>query len=347
MAQQTINVGASPNDGTGTPLRTAFQYTNSNFTELYTAVGPSGNNIVVPGSATISGDLTVRTNKLAVTSNGVGIGTATPAAGFALDIQTAAGTAARIKGGSGSGQGSAYYVTLAASTSTLMAIGDRANIFGGTPDTTASIYTGSGIPLTFDVGGSTAMTLNATGLGVGAGPGLTGSSRRALTVNAPTGQLSILELAVNSVTTGYLFSNATQTSLVSQGATFLTFDTNSNERMRIDNAGNVGIGVTPTNKLTIGTGSFNSNTASGSASLYATVSQGLVAIADGFVFGTRAGVKRLDVDTSGNIISNLTSTAPTLSDNGFMVFNLTSNTNLMISVRGTDGVTRTANLTLA
>jgi hypothetical protein len=118
-------------------------------------------------SATITGDLTVRTNKLSVTSNGVGIGTATPAAGFALDIQTAAGTAARIKGGSGSGQGSAYYVTLAASTSTLMAIGDRANIFGGTPDTTASIYTGSGIPLTFDVGGTLQATLDSTGLGVG------------------------------------------------------------------------------------------------------------------------------------------------------------------------------------
>ncbi len=62
MAQQTINVGAAPNDGTGTPLRTAFQYTNSNFSELYTAVGPSGNNIVVPGNATITGDLTVDTS---------------------------------------------------------------------------------------------------------------------------------------------------------------------------------------------------------------------------------------------------------------------------------------------
>jgi hypothetical protein len=30
-----------------------------------------------------------------------------------------------------------------------------------------------------------------------------------------------------------------------------------------------------------------------------------------------------------------------------MVFNLTSNTNLRISVRGTDGTTRTANITLA
>jgi hypothetical protein len=56
MAKQTINIGASPNDGTGTPLRTAFDYTNQNFTELYTATGPSGNNIVVPGNATITGD---------------------------------------------------------------------------------------------------------------------------------------------------------------------------------------------------------------------------------------------------------------------------------------------------
>jgi len=91
------------------------------------------------------------------------------------------------------------------------------------------------------------MTLNSNGLGIGASPGLTGGSRRALTVNAPTAQLSILELAVNSVTTGYLFSNATQTSLVSQGATFLSFETNSNERMRISSSGQVGIAITPTN----------------------------------------------------------------------------------------------------
>jgi hypothetical protein len=78
MAKQTINIGASPNDGTGTPLRTSFDYCNLNFTELYTATGPSGNNIVVPGNATITGDLTVATNKLKVTGGNVGIGTATP-----------------------------------------------------------------------------------------------------------------------------------------------------------------------------------------------------------------------------------------------------------------------------
>ena len=35
MAQQTIAVGTSANDGTGDTLRAAFQKANANFTELY------------------------------------------------------------------------------------------------------------------------------------------------------------------------------------------------------------------------------------------------------------------------------------------------------------------------
>lgn len=35
MAQQTINIGTVANDGTGDPLRTAFDKANDNFTELY------------------------------------------------------------------------------------------------------------------------------------------------------------------------------------------------------------------------------------------------------------------------------------------------------------------------
>lgn len=42
MAQQTINVGAAANDGTGDPLRTAFTKCNANFTELYTSDGGGG-----------------------------------------------------------------------------------------------------------------------------------------------------------------------------------------------------------------------------------------------------------------------------------------------------------------
>ncbi len=43
MAQQTINIGASPNDGTGDFVRDAFDKTNDNFTELYGAGGASVN----------------------------------------------------------------------------------------------------------------------------------------------------------------------------------------------------------------------------------------------------------------------------------------------------------------
>jgi hypothetical protein len=60
-----------------------------------------------------------------------------------------------------------------------------------------------------------------------------------------------------------------------------------------------------------------------------------------------SGNERLRIDTSGNLISTVPATPPTLAANSQMVFNLTSDTNLRISVRGTDGTTRTANITLA
>lgn len=37
MAKQTIGIGSAPNDGTGDPLRTAFDKANDNFDELYAA----------------------------------------------------------------------------------------------------------------------------------------------------------------------------------------------------------------------------------------------------------------------------------------------------------------------
>jgi hypothetical protein len=39
MAQETINIGTSPNDGTGDRLRNAFNKANLNFTELYGGAG--------------------------------------------------------------------------------------------------------------------------------------------------------------------------------------------------------------------------------------------------------------------------------------------------------------------
>ena len=44
MAQQIINIGTSANDGTGDSLRSAFDKSNDNFNELYTA-GAAGSNL--------------------------------------------------------------------------------------------------------------------------------------------------------------------------------------------------------------------------------------------------------------------------------------------------------------
>ncbi len=49
MAQQTINVGSSANDGTGDPLRTAFNKINDKFTELYGA-SPFGKQVSISGN---------------------------------------------------------------------------------------------------------------------------------------------------------------------------------------------------------------------------------------------------------------------------------------------------------
>ena len=152
MSKQTINIGASPNDGTGTPLRTSFDYCNQNFTELYTATGPSGNNIVVPGNATITGDLTVDTSTLKVdsTNNRVGIGTATP--NWLLSLLGSSPELVMFDNG---GNGTRLYTK---ATNTAVFIG--------------SSYSTSSVPINFtlDGGSSNAMTLNSTGLGIGVSP---------------------------------------------------------------------------------------------------------------------------------------------------------------------------------
>lgn len=58
MAQQNINLGTSPNDGTGDPLRIAFDKTQDNFTELYAAVSALSN-IDILSVSTAGGTITL------------------------------------------------------------------------------------------------------------------------------------------------------------------------------------------------------------------------------------------------------------------------------------------------
>jgi hypothetical protein len=56
---------------------------------------------------------------------------------------------------------------------------------------------------------------------------------------------------------------------------------------------------------------------------------------------------RVQLYDTGHFVTTVPTTPPTLGLNSTAVWNLTSNTNLRVSVRGTDGVTRVANITLA
>ena len=79
MAQETINVGTTPNDGLGDPLRTAFTKTNNNFNQLFATAGITGiangtSNVSIPqanGNVTISSAGTA--NVLIVTGTGVNV----------------------------------------------------------------------------------------------------------------------------------------------------------------------------------------------------------------------------------------------------------------------------------
>ena len=62
---------------------------------------------------------------------------------------------------------------------------------------------------------------------------------------------------------------------------------------------------------------------------------------------TNGTTTAVTIDTNQNVINQAPTTPPALTVNGQLVMNLTSNTNLRISVRGTDGTTRVANITLA
>ena len=170
MSKQTINIGASPNDGTGTPLRTSFDYTNQNFTELYTALGggvglpgattqvifnDGGTNLagdaglvynkttdtLTAGNATITGALTVDTTTLVVdaTNDRVGIRTASPA--DILEVVGSGSTGIRVSRSGALTQ----YATLSAGAT------------GPTLDASSALSS-----LSFGIAGTTGLTLNST-----------------------------------------------------------------------------------------------------------------------------------------------------------------------------------------
>lgn len=216
----------------------------------------------------------------------------------------------------------------------------------------------TGFPITYktavpaDVGldagawviGTTQIQKDASGnLGIGVTPGLyTTANRTCLEVNGTT--TTFIGLGTGGTARGYLAAASTNIELGAVG--YFNIVTNGSERLRIDTSGNVGIGGTPAAKLDVATGNIKLTDSYsivwGAVSTYFSGSS-----ATNLITFTTNSAECLRLDSSGNAISKVPATPPTLAANSQMVFNLTSNTNLRVSVRGTDGVTRVANITLA
>jgi hypothetical protein len=227
----------------------------------------------------------------ATTSGNVGIGTASPL--VKLDIVSTAGTVVRTKGGTGAAQGSAYYVQFAGSTNTLSAFGDRANIFGGTVDQITSIFTGSGIPLTFDVNNAERMRIAANGnVGINKTPDNWDSSLRALQIG---NSVSILGSGAAELGCNEFYDGANYKYITGNPAALYAFITGIHrwfvaptgiagnnitwtEAVRISNAGNFIIGSTtdPGAKLYVNGVTFI-NTTSSAGDYYLQVGGGIYA----------------------------------------------------------------------
>lgn len=94
MSQQTINIGAAPNDHTGDTIRSAFNKANLNFTEIYGANGPcwsSGAATTLTTPNTVTGS---STNIFKMVFNNLGV-TQTDGAGIWLQNSTLANVGAQ------------------------------------------------------------------------------------------------------------------------------------------------------------------------------------------------------------------------------------------------------------
>jgi hypothetical protein len=303
-------------DGTRFQLLNPGSYTNLNVSGNLTL-----NAGTVNGVAYLNASRVV-TSGLALVFDGtnLGIGNASPS--YPVSVVSSNNGIVNVKGGSGTNQGSMFRVELAGGTGAFAAFGDRARIFGGTPDALASIYTGAA-PLTFDVNGAERARFDSSGnLGIG-----TSSPTSKLVVSNAGAQGFEFDPA-NGIMQVFNRSTSAYGELRPYGSLIRFFTgTSPVETMRLDSSGNLGIGTSsPGNRVTIndpGTGLGFSNAASGNlnigllAGVGSAVAYVLNRANSDLLFGTN-DITRASITAAGNFCAGAQSALATTATNGFL-----------------------------
>ena len=200
-------------------------------------------------SATITGDLTVRTTGLILNTSGLGVGI-TPSsfgAGYGT-IQVSGATGSGIKLGSPTNGAYIYSDASFLNITTETNISHRFFVNNLLQHKIDQL----GVFNWYDGAGGTRMTLNANGLGVGAGPasklyvyGANVSGIGQFRIDCPAAGVAQQTFAINGVGQGNIYHDGSQFVIGSVTSTPLFLRTANTVAVTIDASQNVGIGVTP------------------------------------------------------------------------------------------------------
>ena len=225
MAQQTINIGSAANDGTGDPLRTAFDKINDNFSELYGDTAEA-NDLIEDTTPQLGGDLDVNGQRITSARSNEDIILLPNGTGGVV------ASAVRIAG-----------TTLSADDSSLITIAEGFQVNGATNIDGAVTATS-----TMAVTGAT--TLSSTLSVSGATTMLAGLTATSLTTNTIASNGSNADLSIQPSGTGDVLISALRingTTLDSSDSTSV----NINEALVVDGTINVSGASTLTGAATL------------------------------------------------------------------------------------------------